>query len=303
MNSNTAFDNLRNIINTHFDKLNELINKKPVNIIVVGGYDYNNVAYHKKQVDKDNIETWNNPNECKYSDMVKLKDLLKEKGYEISISAVDSEYPTTKDNIDIPHYKEYYELNNTKYLKKEAINIVLIFTSLLPNWNWPLHSKQDNEADERFEFFSKLDKVKNYDIRYLYYFNSKYKGFPNNVIMNILQYDLKTPIYPYKEESYTYMIETIKLLNYHNIFEVMKPYVYGCFSFLGTPMMKGNKNSTMMRNVVKIVVETITDETIKNDFKLFINEEKKYNDLHKNTRLALCKALYGIDNCDSDGFN
>jgi hypothetical protein len=99
------------------------------------------------------------------------------------------------------------------------------------------------------------------------------------------------------------MIEITKYLKQNGIFEIMKPYVYGCFSFLGTPMILGNKDPNMMRNVLNNIVDEFVDEKDIFDIKQFINNIITYNKLQNKTRLAICEVLYGIKgNCESDGF-
>ena len=305
---------LKKIIDEHFDKLNELINKN-VNIIVVGGYDYHNVVYNNKKIIEDDIETWNNPEQCEYSDMLTLKKNLEAKGYKISICAIDNEYPKTKEDIDIPHYKDYFNIKDKdyfnikdkNYLNKKAINIVVSFhNNLLPNSSWPLYRDQnENILDDNL-----TEIIEGYNTIYLYCHGSWNERFPDKAINYILQYDLKTPIYPYNPQSYIYMLKTTKLLNDNNIFEDMKPYLLACFSILGTPMLKGDKYSDMMRVIIGIVLKYFNNhinnnEFIINDLRKFILYYIQYNELNESTRLAICKTFYGIDGeCnDTDFYN
>ena len=168
--------------------INDLTNnsKKSVNIIVVGGYNLAN----QDTVQIVDIETWNNPTQCKYSDMVYFKTQLQKEGYDVSISAFDPVFPETKNNIEIPHYKDNFNLNNESllsgvtYYKNNAINIVISFCPI-PGFddNWP---NKGNPPE--------FDKVKHFDIRYIVCGCMWENGFPTDTIMNILEYDLKTPL-------------------------------------------------------------------------------------------------------------
>ena len=323
MESNTTIDNLTNniklledMINTHFEKLhkiNELINKpkKSVNIIVVGGLN------NKPEEIIDNIETWNNPNQCKYSDMLKFKKDL-ENGYNVSISAFDGVYPNNpnySNNLEIPHYKDSFILNSVesetgiKYFKNNAINIVVAFCPIGFDDNWP----NNNEPPE-------FDKVKNYDIRYIICGCMWGNGFPTDTIMNILQYDLKTPTEPYSVESYLYMIKNIKLFNEKNIYQIMKPYINPIFQILGNPTFRGyegnsykgdNKMKELIANLIDIPIfrNHFNEEQIK-DLENYVKStttvwNKINNDSKKNidVKHAFCKLVYGINECKYDLLN
>lgn len=283
---------LKDILYTHFEKLN---NKKIINIIVVGGFnliDYNTVI-------KSNIETWNNPQQCKYSDMVNYKKELQKK-YGILISHFDPSFPKTLDNIEISHYKDSFNLNTIsspilkkEYYKKDAINIVISFTPFDNlNENWP-----NNDEPPKF------DNVKDFNIIYIICGCVWDKNFPIDIINNILKYNLKTPLDTYNVKSYLYMIKNIELFNKKNIYKVMKPYILPIFQILGDPSFRGFQGNNYKGNneMKNLIVELLTDDNFKKNFTNeqinIIENNNIWNHLDVNIKNIFCKLVYGIDEC------
>jgi hypothetical protein len=228
---------LKKIIDEHFDKLNELTNKK-VNIIVLGGARSKEI-----EIIENDINTWNNPKQCEYSDMLKLKTNLEAKGYTISIHAVDSSYPISKIDIDIPHCKDSFKFDSTVYLKKNTHNIIVTFSNgILPNNN-ELYSYKNVD----------ISNIKDYKITYIDCSGANKDNsslwntnFPTDVIENIIKYDLTTPIDKNDYNSYIYAINTTKQLKQNGIFEVMKPYILASWYILGNLMSNDNKKNDII---------------------------------------------------------
>lgn len=285
---------LKDKLNTHFNKLNYIDKNKLINIIVVGGYNLINYS----TVNKTDIETWNNPKQCKYSDMINFKREL-EKDYNVSMSNFDPQFPETISDIEIPHYKDGFYLNNElsllnkTYYIKNAINIVILFTPFDGlDENWPI---KGNLPD--------FSKVKHFDIKYIICGCLWDKGFPTEIITNILKYNLKTPTEPYSTDSYLYMIKTIKLFNENNIYQDMKPYILPIFQILGNPSLRGFEKNNYIGSaeMKKLMQDLLTIQEFKQNFSKeqieAINNNNKWNDLSIDIKNIICKSVYGINEC------
>ena len=313
-----SISKLKKLIDEHFDKLNKLTNsyKKKINIIVVGGANLNN---DNPQI-KENKETWNNPNQCKYSEMIKFKEDLEAKGYEISICAVDSDYNfpdytidnlvntiDIKDNTIITHYKGSFKFNNKKFLKENTHNIIVTFSnSILPN-----HNNVD---------ITNIN-IKDYKITYIDCSGANKDssslwnlGFPTNVIENIIKYDLTTPLDINDYKSYINVINTTKQLKENNILKVMKPYIRASWYILVNLMYNNNKNNEIICKELKKMNQELLfnndshkiftefkNKKIDNDINQFIiNGYKNFHTLNIETIKTFYKIVYNVEYFDNN---
>jgi len=230
--------------------------------------------------------------------MEKFKTNLEANGYEISIRAIDKHYDFPDDTINIPHYQDSFEFNNTFYLKKNTHNIIVTFSNdILPD-NYVLYGYKNVD----------ITNIKDYKITYIdcsgpIKDNSSLwnTGFPTNVIENIIEYDLTTPIDKNDYNSYIYAINTTKQLKQDGIFDVMKPYIIASWYILGNLMLIGIKeNNYQGSDIIREVLKKINlndhfDQQIIDDINQFIEKKIIYNNLHENTRQAFYKLVYGIE--------
>lgn len=296
-----SISKLKKLIDEHFDKLNKLTNsyKKKVNIIVVGGS-------HINKIDND-YYTWNNPNQCKYSDMVTFKTNLEAEGlYEISICAVDSAYPNTKKHIDIPHLSDSFKLNDKTYLKEDTHNIIVTFSQGILPFN---HINVD------------INNIKKYKITYIDCSSTNKDssslwnlGFPTNVIKNIIKYDLITPIDKNDYKSYIYAINTTKQLKKDGIHDIMKPYISATWRILVNLMYNNNKNNEIIHNELKKINQELLfnndsreiftefeNKRIDNDINQFIiNGYQNFHTLNIETIKTFYKIVYNVEYFDNN---
>lgn len=288
-----SFDKLTGLLNEYFDYVKQ---KKHINIIVLGGYN----LYNHDQISKDidNYKNWNNKIQCDYSDMEKyIIDKEKENIF-IKIKAVDPEYPYTKDDILIPHYKAYAKYDSVEYLDINAHNIIVTFSNeVLPmfynfkaNIMFPQYPLAYNEKQ--------IEILKKYKITYVSNINWEHR-FPTNIIDNIIKYNIITHVDIYDWQSYYYMINIKKILNDNNITDVMLPYMIASFNILNTLMIfdDNEKNNKVIIDLLNNLDLSLVDKNIQNEIIDFKSKNKTWNYLSVNTRRYFCNLVFNEELC------
>jgi hypothetical protein len=288
---------LEDMIKTHFEnlhKINELINKpkKSVNIIVVGG-----AYYHKNE---DDYETWNNPKEAKYSDMIAFKKNLENNNYNVEIKAYDYAYPKTLKNIEIPHYKQSFDIYDLNNYKKNTLNIVILFYNrLLPTIKQAsgyYKNKGPGYKNIDYSFREKSKTIsQNFDVSFMACADWE-TNFPSETVINIIKYNFITPIDVEDYKSFTKIMNIIKIINDNNIYEIMEPFILATIHFLGYLKNRGDKEGNVIRELLKNEPSLINDldkETKKN-LTIFVNiPDCSWDFLDDNTKKVLCELIYG----------
>jgi hypothetical protein len=287
---------LEDMIKTHFEnlhKINELINKpkKSVNIIVVGG-----AYYHKNE---DDYETWNNPKEAKYSDMIAFKKNLENNNYNVEIKAYDDAYPKSLDNIVIPHYKQSFDIYDLNNYKKNTLNIVILFYNrLLPTIEqasgYCKHKIDCENIDYSFREKSKIIS-QNFDVSFMACAGWKTK-FPSETVINIIKYNFITPTDVEDYKSFTKIMNIIKIINDNNIYEIMEPFILATIHFLGYFENRGDKEGNVIRELLKKETSLINDldTNVKRNLTFFRNVSTAiWDSLDDNTKKVFCELIYG----------
>jgi hypothetical protein len=154
-----SFDKLTSLLNEYFDYVKQ---KKHINIIVIGGYDWSNNDNIKKNT--DNYKKWNNIKQCDYSEMENYIINKKKENIFIKIIAVDPSYPFTKGDIQIPHYKANVTYDSVEYLDINAHNIIVTFYGrLLPTF----YNFKNNKIINSTYNEDKIEILKKYKITYI----------------------------------------------------------------------------------------------------------------------------------------
>lgn len=261
-----------------------------VNIIVIGGFN----SRDQLLINPDDIETWNNPEQANYNVLLALYQNLIDQEYDITILAFDGMYPATCNTSIIPHYKENFYLSSVEYYRKNSINIVVAFCPVGLDETWVSTMNQPPVN---------LQDVKDYSFALIMCGCLWNKGFPVDTIMGVINYKLTTPIDYSSIDSYLDMISTVSIIKKNNIFADMVPFIKGTFTILGTLMFRGCATTDygtehVIRELVSILDldKYFEDKEIKNDLENFMTSKlKHWNQMKRQTRLALCNLVYGME--------
>jgi hypothetical protein len=246
-----------------------------INIIIIGA---------AKILSIDDIKTWNNYNQAKHSELLDFIDLLSDsRGYKnVKISTIDPEYPKTI--IDkISYHKDSFNLESIKYYNKDSINIIIEFCNMF-NEGWIFNQSNNKKII--------YNTIKDYNISIIACGCEWNNNFPINTILGILDFNFYTPMDPYNVSSYLNMISFTELIKEFEIFDIMKPYICGCFMILGTLLYR-NSNSeeeAIIRQVIELVQWMDNNIEIKD----FINYKKSWRQMSRNVRVDFCNYIYGM---------
>lgn len=248
-----------------------------INIIIIGGK--NNQSFNE-----NDIETFNNPNQAKQSDIFNLNNILNDKKINVyCFDKYNGEY--IQDNVI--YFNSFFTLGDTKYLNKNAHNIVIEFCNMLDE-NFINH--ENNKQNDKLMNYS------DYKFTWIACGCSWDKGFPSHLIYKIVNDKYYTPINAFSINSFLNAIVSSNRIKDNKKDNTMKPYSQGIYQSLGTILYRGCESDYSSENILFELFNIIepqlsSDEMI--EFEKFLNKEIHWNRLTRNIRIKLTSYIYG----------
>jgi hypothetical protein len=239
-----------------------------INLIILGAQ-----RTDKPTKISEDYREWNNPKQANY---YVLKQLLSE--YQnMKIFCLDGNYPSNVNNNKIQYFKQYYNVEETKYFDIDSHNIIIEFCNLLDEY-WCSSKTYYHKYDDK------------YNISFISCGCSWNNGFPIETLRTIIKHKLYTPLDPMDYKSY---LTSISYTEYDS--EYMKPFFQGIYQILGTLMYRGYTDNYILEEPLRELLKNNLNFSIDERFKPFLDGSIHWNQLPREIRLVATKYIYNID--------
>lgn len=168
-----------------------------INLIILGAQ-----RTDKPTKISEDYREWNNTNQANYYVLKQLLSVYQN----MKIFCLDGNYPSNVNNNKIQYFKQYYNVEETKYFDINSHNIIIEFCNLLDE-NWCSSKTYYHKYDDKYKLsFISCGCCWNND-------------FPIETLRTVIQHKLYTPLEPMDFNSY---LTSISYTKYD--FEYMKPF-------------------------------------------------------------------------------
>ena len=236
----------------------------------------------------------NNPLQASHSDMVKLiqecKNINKD-NYEYMITCYDPMYNDDDNKLvdNIKYVNKAFVLGDTKYLIKDAKNIIIEFCNLLDEH--AIHHGMIQH--DKLMRYSKYDGINNYDICFLACGCEWNNGFPIDCIMNIIKYNFNTPCNALDVHNFLYVIANIQYIYSKGIENVMESYINGLSQVMGTFRWRSKESEGVIRQLFREIEGSIQlHDSYIEKLEKFITYQCKWNEMPWELREHISNFVY-----------
>ena len=208
-------------------------------------------------------------------------------GYNVSVKFVDRIYEFTSSQASQFSSIKYddFNINDPKYMDKDAHNIVVDFVNLLDE-NWVAFDMHE----QRMGLY---EAYKDYKFALLACGPFIKKGFPNDAVMEIVKKGYETPRQYWSAKGFCDAIALSNRFKNEGIENTMKPFMQGVFQMIGTLQYRGMapnySSEEPVRDMLKIR-NIIQDPSAKK----FINGEIRFHEIAMHIKEYLYPYFDGV---------